>query len=126
MIKNDEPRSIDLENLAPGTELVVYWPDDGVDVNWIPNQNSEEFEKKYPYLNSLVGRSVKFLNFHNETEKGKLLLDVKLIDEDEIFWAHKDFFRQLSNTKAEVECKCNVFITGCICGVFQKEQAGKC
>lgn len=106
----------------------------GLPILWSKNLNTleklEELRKKYNCVGDLDGREVVIMAFRRTkiNNGNQNFYKVFLESEPEIdFFVHEAFLSRkklkLPSASPQKACKCNVFVTGCICGVFQKEQA---
>lgn len=77
--------------------------------------------RHFPQFSDLNGKEVILLGQHeNKIESAKIVLyTVSLVANPIIkFTANSIFFEK----SIAANCKCDVFVTGCICGFFQKEK----
>lgn len=95
----------------------------GFDILWQDpfNVKNKDLMSLFPLFSNLSGEIVVF-----KESISKFLYKFSLPNNSAVeFCCHKSFvtkYNQQPKEQSDQEkCKCNVFITGCICGVFQKE-----
>ena len=105
---------IDSKNLNRGDQLVVFRKKK---TNWMGRRLPMEFINKFRDLSVLHEKEVIF--WGNDILNTGCFL-VKLKSDPTVFTVHRDFLRIKEDLKVNLQCKCDVFVTGCICGFFQE------
>lgn len=92
-------------------------------IKWSPNaMSNKKLISIYPKFSDLGGQRVIFLD-RQDTPTG-CYYNVFLENYSDIELKLHSYLLEAEKIE-NTACKCNVFITGCICGVFQKEKAKK-